>query len=127
MKNNLITVFLLFGAVALNLGMLSRSSCAGSHDGLELNVAAILAAGLDGEYAAHPSGQQIAAKGGSLPNAAGDRCASDSAVIHLDLGFRVAASGPVPHGRALQLAAQPVPVFSSPPPVPRDRPPMFSV
>lgn len=126
MKKNLMTVFLLFGAVALNLGMLGQSSSAGSH-ALELNAAAIAGAGLDGAYAARPSGQELAATDESLPYAVGDRCASDGAVIHLDLGFKAAASGPVPHGRALHLAAPTAPVFSSPPPVPRDRPPMFSV
>ncbi|CAG1064452.1 hypothetical protein BAC1_00008 [uncultured bacterium] len=126
MKKNLVTIFLLFGAVALNLGMLVQSSSAGNHDVLELN-AAVIAAGLDATYAALTSGQELAATGESLPYAVSDRCASDGAVIHHDLGFKVAASGPVPHGRPLHLAAQSAPVFSSPPPVPRDRPPMFSV
>ena len=121
------TVFLLFGAVALNLGMLGQSSSAGSRHGLDLNAAAIVAAGLDPAGGAFPPGQEFAAACERVPYAAGDMCAAGSAVIHFDLGFKVAASGPVPHGRALHLAAPPAPVFSNPPPVPRDRPPMFSV
>ncbi len=126
MKKNLVTIFLLFGAVALNLGMLTQSSSAGRRHGLELNAPAF-AAGLDGACAAHPSGQEITAAAESLPYAAGDSCALDGAVIHFDLGFKVAAPWPVPHGSALNLAATPSQVFSSPPPVPRDRPPMFYV
>ncbi len=124
MKKNLATIFLLMGAVALNLGVLCQAH-AGSRarDGKAAVMAAVRnAAAL---FAEHDGGDVAGSIGESSQGlqASGCACAADDSGTQIHLNLSVHAAGLSPQGPSLKALSAVAPVFSSPPSIPQDRPP----
>lgn len=130
MKNNLISIFLLVGAVTLNLSMLSQARCAGGQSARQVNAVqaaqAIAPQGNSAFRAAHSSGQEV--KAGSESGAQhgfGVKCGCgvEGPGVHLDFNFIVAEVELAPRNHALQALPTAVSVFTNIAPVPQDMPP----
>jgi len=124
MNKNLATIFLLVGAVALNLGMLCQAH-AGNRpsDGNAAVMAAVRNATALFAASGPEDGTTVASEGGQRPSAGGCACASDDSGTHIYFNLSVAAADPGPQGPALTAPAAAAAVFSSPPSIPQDRPP----
>lgn len=124
MKKNLITIFLLVGAVTLNLSMLSKTRCVDSLNDRQVNVAAIEAA-QHASVVTHYKGHEVKAGSGSKSqHGSGVKCVCGvEGPVHLDFNFIVAAVEMPPKNHALHAIPTAVSVFTNVASVPQDRPP----
>lgn len=125
LKKNLISIFLIAGAVALNLAVLGQAACAGSRAiSRQVNEAAVTALRhahvvIAAQPGGHESGKQASAHASAVKRGFGP----DDSGIHLDLNFITEEIEPAPRSHAPHALAITAAIFTDLAPVPQDRPP----